>query len=120
MKRLFVSDRGKVWMGLAVVFAAGALIGNAAWVHYYNQIDQRHINHINETIVFYEDKLSETIATYEDKVKRNEDSYKRSLGEMRNRVEKKVDNILDKLDKIPQSPIIISAKREIESVKNEH
>ena len=108
MKNIFVSDRGKVWMGLAVVFAAGALIGNAAWVHYYNQIDQRHVQQINDLTVRYSEKFEA-----------QERSHKRAMGEMRNRVEKKVDSILDKLDKMPPTPIIISAKREIESVRNE-
>ena len=108
MKNIFISDRGKVWMGLAVVFAAGALIGNAAWVHYYNQIDQRHVQQINDLTVRYSEKFEA-----------QERSHKRAMGEMRNRVEKKVDSILDKLDQMPPTPIVINAKREIESVKNE-
>ena len=108
MKNIFISDRGKVWAGLAAVFAAGALIGNAAWVHYYNQIDQRHVQQINDLTVRYSEKFEA-----------QERSHKRAMGEMRNRVEKKVDGILDKLDQMPPTPIVINAKREIESVKNE-
>ena len=108
MKRLFMTDSGKIWLGLAAVFAAGALFGNAAWVYYYNVIDQRHVLQVNQTIAFYEDKLQ-----------KKETSHKRAMGEMRNRVEKKVDSVIEKLDKMPLTPIVIDARREIESVINE-
>lgn len=108
MKTLLMTDRSKIWLGLAAVFAAGALFGNAAWVYYYNEIDQRHVQQINDLTVRYSEKFEA-----------QERSHKRAMGEMRNRVEKKVDKVLEKLDQMPPSPIIINAKREIESVKNE-
>lgn len=108
MKAPKITERGKIWLSVAAVFAAGAFLVNAIWVYSYNEVDRRHVAQINETVAFYEDKL-----------KRKESSHKRAMGEMRNRVEKKVDLIIEKLDKMPPSPIIINARREIESVKNE-
>jgi len=98
----------KIWLSLAAIFAAGALAVNALWVHYYNVIDARHVQQIDELT----DRYANRIAGLER-------THKRAMGEMRNRVERKVDRVLDKLDKLPSTPIIIETKRELEEVKND-
>jgi len=98
----------KIWLSLAAIFAAGALAVNALWVHYYNAIDARHVQQIDELT----DRYANRIAGLER-------THKRAMGEMRNRVERKVDRVLEKLDKLPSTPIIIETKRELEEVKND-
>lgn len=100
--------RNRVFLSIAVIFTFGALVVNAIWVHYYNKIDKRHVEQINELTY-----------NHEKRVERMERSYKRQLGEMRNRVERKVDRVLEKLDKLPSTPIIIETRRELEEVKND-
>lgn len=102
------SDKGKVWICLLVIFTFGALTVNAIWVYYYNKIDLRHVKQIDELT-----------AAYESRFQSQERSYKYQLGEMRNRVEKKLDVVLQKLEKAPQVPVVIDARREIERVKND-
>lgn len=96
----------KIWLSLAAIFAAGALAVNALWVHYYNVIDARHVQQIDELT----DRYANRIAGLER-------THKRAMGEMRNRVEKKVDRVLEKLDALPPTPIVIDARKEIERVK---
>lgn len=98
----------KIWLSLAAIFAAGALAVNALWVHYYNVIDARHVQQIDELT----DRYANRIAGLER-------THKRAMGEMRNRVERKVDRVLEKLDKLPSKPIIIETRRELEEVKND-
>lgn len=98
----------KIWLSLAAIFAAGALAVNALWVHYYNVIDARHVQQIDELT----DRYANRIAGLER-------THKRAMGEMRNRVEKKVDTILEKLDKFPPSPVIIDVRKAIEESKHE-
>lgn len=98
----------KVWLSLAAIFAAGALAVNAIWVYSYNEIDLRHVQQIDELTEHYSNRISFI-----------ERSHKRQMGEMRNRVEKKVDKILEKLDKFPPSPVIVDVRKAIEESKNE-
>lgn len=98
----------KIWLSLAAIFAAGALAVNALWVHYYNVIDARHVQQIDELT----DRYANRIAGLER-------THKRAMGEMRNRVERKVDRVLEKLDKLPSKPIIIETRSELEEVKND-
>ena len=100
--------RTKVWFALAAIFAAGALAVNAVWVYSYNDIDRRHVAQI--------DDLTERHAL---RIAGLERTHKRQMGEMRNRVEKKVDAILEKLDKFPPSPVVIDLRKAIEESKNE-
>jgi len=100
--------RNRVFLSIAVIFTFGALVVNAIWVHYYNKIDRRHVEQINELTY-----------NHEKRVERMERSYKRQLGEMRNRVEKKVDRVLEKLDALPPTPIVIDARKEIEKVRHD-
>src|SRR5690554_3819337 len=100
--------RNRVFLSIAVIFTFGALVVNALWVHYYNKIDKRHVEQINELTY-----------NHEKRVERMERSYKRQLGEMRNRVEKKVDRVLEKLDALPPTPIVIDARKEIEKVRHD-
>jgi len=100
--------RNRVFLSIAVIFTFGALVVNAIWVHYYNKIDKRHVEQINELTY-----------NHEKRVERMERSYKRQLGEMRNRVEKKVDRVLEKLDALPPTPIVIDARKEIEKVRHD-
>lgn len=96
--------RNKIFLSVAAIFTFGALVVNAVWVHYYNKIDVRHVQQINE---------------FAERMEAQERSYKRQLGEMRNRVEKKVDRVLEKLEQLPPTPIVIDARKEIERVKND-
>lgn len=98
--------RNRVFLSIAVIFTFGALVVNAIWVHYYNKIDKRHVDQINELTY-----------SHQRRVERLERSYKVQLGQMRNRVEKKVDRVLEKLDALPPTPIVIDARKEIERVK---
>lgn len=98
----------KVWLSLAAIFAAGALAVNAIWVYSYNEIDRRHVAQV--------DDLTDRYAARVESLER---SHKRQMGKMRNRVEKKVDTILEKLDKFPPSPVIIDVRKAIEESKNE-
>lgn len=100
--------KNRIFLSIAAVFTFGALVVNAIWVHYYNKIDMRHVEQI--------DQLSKM---HQDRMEAQERSYKRQLGEMRNRVEKKVDRVLEKLDSLPPTPIVIDARQEIEKVKND-
>lgn len=100
--------RTKVWLSLAAIFAAGALAVNAIWVHSYNEIDRRHVAQV--------DDLTER---YSMRIAGLERTHKRHMGEMRNRVEKKVDTILEKLDKFPPSPVVIDLRKAIEESKHE-
>lgn len=99
--------RNRIFLSVAAIFTFGALVVNAIWVHYYNKIDIRHVEQVE-----YLTRL------HNDRMQAQESSYKRQLGEMRNRVEKKVDLVLEKLDTLPPTPIIIDARKEIEQVKN--
>ena len=98
----------KIWLSLAAIFAAGALAVNAMWVHYYNVVDARHVDQVNSLT-----------ARYAARIEGLERTHKRAMGEMRNRVERKVDRVLEKLDKLPSTPIIIETKRELQEVKND-
>lgn len=100
--------RNRIFLSIAVIFTFGALVVNAIWVHYYNKMDIRHVEQINHLT-----------AMYESRMEAQERSYKRQLGEMRNRVEKKVDRVLEKLDALPPTPIVLDARKEIERVKND-
>ena len=100
--------RTKAWLSIAAIFAAGALAVNAIWVHSYNEIDMRHVVQI--------DDLTDRYAARIESLER---SHKRQLGEMRNRVEKKVDTILEKLDKFPPIPVVIDLRKAIEESKHE-
>lgn len=100
-------ERRKILLSIFAVFSAGAIIVNAIWVYSYNTIDARHVQQINETIELYDNRITKIHA-----------SHRREMGAMRNRVEKKVDAVLEKLEKMPPSPIVIDARREIESVRN--
>lgn len=98
----------KVWLSMAAIFAAGALAVNSIWVYSYNEIDRRHVQQIDE--------LTDR---YANRIEGLERTHKRAMGEMRNRVEKKVDKVLEKLDKLPVSPVIIDVRAAIEEAKNE-
>lgn len=100
--------QAKVWLSVAAVFAAGALAVNSVWVYSYNNIDRRHVAQIDE--------LTDRYAT---RIEGMERSHKRQLGEMRNRVEKKVDKVLEKLERMPMSPIVIEARQELERVRSD-
>lgn len=109
MKVLLMDNiRNRIFLSIAVIFTFGALVVNAIWVHYYNKIDLRHVEQINHLTEMHEDRVASM-----------ERSYKRQLGEMRNRVERKVDRVLEKLDELPPNPIVIDARKEIEQVKND-
>lgn len=97
-------EKRKVWLSLMVIFTFGALTVNAVWVYYYNKIDQRHVAQIDE---------------FAQRMEAQDRSYKYQLGQMRNRVEKKVDQVLSKLDKMPPHPVVIDVKREIEKVRSD-
>lgn len=98
----------KLWLSVAAVFAAGALAVNAVWVYSYNDIDRRHVAQI--------DALTSRYAARSESLER---SHKRQLGEMRNRVEVKVDRVLEKLERMPTTPIVIEARQELESVRSD-
>lgn len=98
----------KIWLSIAAIFTAGALAVNAVWVYSYNEIDRRHVAQIDELTSMYNERLE-----FQDR------SHKRAMGELRNRVEKKVDQVLEKLDRLPPMPIVIDARKEIEKVKND-
>lgn len=98
----------KLWLSVAAVFAAGALAVNAVWVYSYNDIDRRHIAQI--------DALTDRYAT---RIENMERSHKRQLGEVRNRIETKVDKVLEKLERMPKTPAVIEARQELESVRSD-
>lgn len=100
--------KNKIFLSVAAIFTFGALVVNAIWVHYYNKIDIRHVEQVHALTTMHDERVAAM-----------ERSYKRQLGEMRNRVEKKVDKVLEKLDKLPPTPIVIDARNEIERVKND-
>lgn len=98
----------KFWLSVAAVFASGALAVNAVWVHFYNVVDLRHVNQINELVTLYDSRM-ETL----------ERSHKRELGKMRNRVEKKIDRVLSLMETLPPTPTIQRTREELEKVKDE-
>ena len=99
--------QSKLWLSVAAVFAAGALAVNAVWVYSYDNIDRRHIAQI--------DALADRYAT---RIENMERSHKRQLSEMRNRVEVKVDKVLEKLERAPATPAVVEARQELESVRD--
>ncbi len=100
--------KNKIFLSVAAIFTFGALVVNAIWVHYYNKIDIRHVEQVHALTTMHDERVAAM-----------ERSYKRQLGEMRNRVEKKVDKVLEKIDQLPPTPIVIDARNEIERVKND-
>lgn len=119
-------EKRKVWLSLMVIFTFGALTVNAVWVYYYNKIDQRHVAQIDEISKMHDDRIEKQALSYEvqiaemrDQAQRMERSHKYQMGEMRNRLEKKVDQVLNKLDKMPPHPVVIDVKREIEKVRSD-
>lgn len=96
----------KLWLSVAAVFAAGALAVNAVWVYSYNDIDRRHIAQI--------DALADRYAT---RIENLERAHERQLGEVRNRIEVKVDKVIKKLDRMPMTIDVIEARQELESVR---
>lgn len=100
--------KNKIFLSVAAIFTFGALVVNAIWVHYYNKIDIRHVEQVRSLTTMHDERVAAM-----------ERSYKRQLGEMRNRVEKKVDKVLEKLEQLPPTPIVIDARNEIKQVKND-
>lgn len=100
--------KAKVWLSIAAVFSAGALAVNAIWVYSYNEIDKRHVAQIDDLTTIYNERLA-----------LQNRSHKRAMGELRNRVEKKVDKVLEKLEKLPSTPIVIETRRELQGVKSD-
>lgn len=91
------NDRNKFWVSILAIFVFGALTSNAAWLYYTNVKDAR----------------------FEARIERVESSYKYQLGQQRAKIESKIDRILDRLDRFPQSPIILDVRTAIEEAKNE-
>lgn len=91
------SERNKFWIAILTIFTFGALTSNAAWLYYTNVKDVR----------------------FEKRVTQIEGSYKYQMGQQRTMIEKKIDAVLNRLDKMPQTPVVIDVKRVIEEAKHE-
>lgn len=109
----------KLWLSVAAVFAAGALAVNAIWVYVYYEMDRGHGASIEDIVRVHDSRIARIKSDHEERVTKLESSHKRQMGAMRNRVEVKIDRVLDKLDKLPSTPIIIETRRELEGMIND-
>lgn len=86
----------KFWLAVAMVFVFGAFTSNFAWLIYTS----------------YKDAL------YVERITKVENSYKYQLGQQRTKIESKIDSVLEKLNQLPPTPVIINAKTELERARN--
>lgn len=85
------------WLSILAIFVFGAMTSNAGWLYYTNVKDSR----------------------FEARVGQIERGHKYQMGQQRTKIEKKIDDILDKLNKAPSTPIIIDAREALKEAKSE-
>lgn len=109
--------KAKAWLAVTLVFSAGALAVNAAWVHYYNVIDQRHVESYDEIVRTYDRRIVAIRSQYDARLAELEILHRRQVESLRVQIEHKVDRVLAKLDAMPLTPGVLEARQEVERVK---